>query len=420
LRSTISLTLGVFFEVEFDLHTLGNGIRVVHQRNSSPVAHCCIMVNAGTRDEFDGEQGMAHFIEHVIFKGTRKRKAYHIMSRLEDVGGELNAYTTKEETVIHATFLKSDYNRAMELVADITFRSTFPEKEIQKEKEVVIDEINSYKDSPSELIFDDFEELVYSGHPFGRNILGSKKQIKRFTRSDIQRFIGRNYNTDQIVFCSIGDISFTRVKKLAERHLGWVGANYRSAPRLPFSNYFPQTRTVNKSTFQTHCITGNIAYSLQEPRRIGMHLLSNILGGPGLNSRLNLELREKHGYAYNVEAMYSPYSDTGLFCVYFGTDKGNLDKSLQIVHKEFRRMREQRLGVLQLFKAKRQLMGQMAIASESNENLMLSIAKSYLVFNTAENLEAIYSQIENLSSSDILEIANEILDTDKLSMLIYK
>lgn len=342
------------------------------------------------------------------------------MSRLEDVGGELNAYTTKEETVIHATFLKDDFDRAMELIADITFRSTFPEKEIKKEKEVVLDEINSYKDSPSELIFDDFEELIYNGHPFGLNILGTKKDIKRFTRADIQRFIERNYNTDQIVFCSIGNISFNRVQKLAERHLGWVTANKRKIQRDSFKNYTPQTKIVKKSTFQTHCVIGNIAYDLQEPRRIGMHLLNNILGGPGLNSRLNLALREKHGYAYNIESMYNPYSDTGLFCIYFGTDKDNLEKSMSLVNKELDKIMTQKMGVMQLYKAKRQLMGQLAIASDSNESLMLSVAKSYMVYNTADSLEVINAQIENLSSTDLLEVANEVLNPNKLSTLIYK
>jgi predicted Zn-dependent peptidase len=406
--------------MEFELYTLQNGIRVIHKRSTSPVAHCSIMINAGTRDELKNEYGIAHFIEHVIFKGTKKRKAFHIMSRLEDVGGELNAYTTKEETVIHATFLKDDFDRAVELISDITFRSTFPEKEIKKEKEVVLDEINSYKDNPSELIFDEFEELIYDGHPFGLNILGLKKDIKRFTRSDIHRFIERTYNTDQIVFCSIGNISFNRVKKLAERNFGWVATNRRKIQREQFENYTPQLKVVKKSTFQSHCIIGNVAYDLQNPKRIAMHLLNNILGGPGLNSRLNLALRERHGYAYNIESMYNPYSDTGLFCIYFGTDKDNLEKSISLVDKELNKIMTQKLGVMQLYKAKRQLIGQLAIASDSNENLMLSVAKSFMVYNTADNLEIIYAQIENLSSSNIIEIANEVLNPNKLSTLIYK
>lgn len=406
--------------MDFEIHTLANGIRIAHKRVSSPVAYCCIMVNAGTRDEFEHEHGMAHFIEHVIFKGTKKRRAYHIMSRLEDVGGELNAYTTKEETVVYATFLKSDYSRAAELISDIVFRSTFPEKEIKKEKDVIIDEINSYKDNPSELIYDDFEDLIYEGHPFGRNILGTKHHLKKFNRKDINEFIARNYNTDQMIFCSIGDIPFSRVRKLAERNLGWVSPNPRKTPRMGINLYRPQNRCLNKSTHQTHCIMGTVAYDLDNPKRIAMYLLNNILGGPGSNSRLNLALREKHGYAYNIESMYTPYTDTGLFTIYFGTDKDNLDKAHKIVLKELARIREQRLGVMQLFKAKRQLIGQMAISAESKENLMLSAAKSYLVYTQPDDLETILNQIESISASDIMSVANEILPQNLLSTLIYK
>lgn len=405
--------------MEFELHTLHNGIRVAHKRVSSPVAYCCIMINAGTRDELDNEHGIAHFIEHVIFKGTKKRRAYHIMSRLEDVGGELNAYTAKEETVVHATFLKTDYARAVELLSDIVFRSTFPEKELVKEKDVIIDEINSYRDNPSELIFDDFEELIYGGHPFGRNILGTKSLIKKFNRKKIIQFVGRNYSTDQIIFCSVGDIPFSRVKKLADRNLGWVAASYRKNQRVPIGYYHPKSKSVNKSTYQTHCIVGTVAYDLQNSKRIAMHLLNNILGGPGSNSRLNMALREKYGYAYNIESMYTPYTDTGLFTVYFGTDKNNFEKAYRITLRELARAREQRLGVMQLFKAKRQLIGQMAIMVESNENLMLSAGKSYLVYAAPDDLTTIFNQIENISSSDILEVANEILEPTLLSTLIY-
>lgn len=406
--------------MDFEIHALSNGIRVVHKRVSSPVAYCCIMVNAGTRDELEHEHGMAHFIEHVIFKGTKKRRAYHIMSRLEDVGGELNAYTTKEETVVHATFLKDDYSRAFELLSDIVFRSTFPEKEIIKEKDIIIDEINSYKDNPSELIYDDFEDLIYEGHPFGRNILGTKRHLKKFNRKHISEFIARNYNTDQMIFCSVGDIPFSRVKKLAERNLGWISSNYRKTPRTAINIYHPKAKSLNKSTYQTHCILGTVAYDLHNPKRIAMHLLNNILGGPGSNSRLNLALREKHGYAYNIESMYTPYTDTGLFTIYFGTDKDNLDKAYKLVLKELEKIREQRLGVMQLFKAKRQLIGQMAIATESNESIMLSAAKSYLVYEQPDDLSTVINQIENISAVDIMEVANEILAPNLLSTLIYR
>ncbi len=406
--------------MKFDLQTLHNGIRVVHLHTSSPVAYCCMMINAGTRDELEDEHGLAHFIEHVIFKGTRKRKAFHVMSRLEDVGGELNAYTTKEETVVHATFLKQDFHRAVELIADILYRSTFPEKELQREKEVILDEINSYKDSPSELIFDDFEELIYPNHPFGRNILGSKKCLKRFGRSDILRFMERTYNTDQMVFCSVGNIPLNRVKKLAERYFGPIQPNPRLIKRVPISNYSVQSVAKKKNTYQQHCIVGCETYNLMHPNRIGLHLLNNILGGPGLNSRLNLSLRERKGYAYNVESTYSPYSDTGLFSIYFGSDKTNFDKSLDLLHQELEKLRTTKLGTLQLFKAKRQLIGQLAIAIENSEVLMLNLARSILIYNTFESIEAMSSKIDSISSSELIEIANEVFANHNLSTLIYK
>jgi predicted Zn-dependent peptidase len=404
----------------FDLYTLHNGIRVAHLRVDSPVAYCCIMINAGTRDEMSQEHGIAHFIEHVIFKGTKKRKAFHIMSRLEDVGGELNAYTTKEETVIHATFLKDDFARAADLLADILFNSTFPEKEMKKEKEVIFDEINSYKDSPSELIFDDFEELVYKNHPFGRNILGAKKCIKKFNRNDITTFMRREYNTDQMVFCSIGNIPFHRVKKIADKLFGWVSPNLRTKPRLPIGEYTPDNKTLRKNTYQNHCIIGCTSFDLHHPKRIGMHLLNNILGGPGMNSRLNLSLRERNGFAYNVESNYSPYTDTGLFSIYFGTDKENFNKSFDLVHQELNRIRNNRMGDLQLFKAKRQLIGQLAIASDNSEVLMLNTARSIIVYNSVDSLEKVNTQIESISAMEILDIANETLNKDRLSTLIFK
>ena len=404
----------------FDSHTLSNGIRVVHGRTHSPVAYGCVMVNAGTRDEMEQEHGLAHFIEHVLFKGTKRRKAYHINSRLEDVGGELNAYTTKEETVIHATFLKEDYHRAIELMYDILFRSTFPEKELQKEKDVVLDEINSYKDSPSELIFDDFEELLYPNHPFGRNILGAKKIIKKFSRADIYSFMNRCYNTDQIVFCSIGNLPFKRVVKLAERYFGSVAPNLRQITRETILPAAPTVKELRKRTFQQHCIVGCRTYDLHNPQRVAMYLLNNVLGGPGQNSRLNLALRERSGYAYNVESSYTPYSDTGVFSIYFGSDKSNFERAQNLLFEELKLLRTKRLGVQQLAKAKRQLIGQLAIASENGESLMLSVARSFLFYNTVEGFESVSAKIEALSADDLLRVANENLSEQNLTTLIYK
>jgi len=405
---------------EFDILTLNNGIRFIHWRNNSKIVHCGITINTGTRDEFENEHGLAHFIEHVIFKGTSHRKAYHVISRLEDVGGDLNAYTAKEETCIYATVLDSDFERSVELISDILFDSTFPERELAKEKEVVFDEINSYKDSPAELIFDDFEEQVYAGAPIGRNILGSKKNLKTFTKQSIQTFMQRTYNTDEMVFSSVGDIPFSKVKKLAEKYFGHIPANLRSFDRFPFHSYMPSVIEKHKSTYQAHCIIGNLAYDLKDEKRIALHLLINLLGGPGMNSRLNLSLRERHGLAYNVEASYTPYSDTGIVSVYFGTDKENIDKSMSIVQKELLKIRNISISDLLLFKAKKQLVGQLAIAAESNEGQMLSIGKSLLVYNTVDSLEEVAQKLEAITSLDLITTANEIFAPNQLSTLIFR
>ncbi|QKG79163.1 M16 family metallopeptidase [Tenuifilum thalassicum] len=406
--------------MDFELHTLQNGIRVAHKRTSSPVAYCCLMVNTGSRDELEHEHGLAHFIEHVIFKGTKKRKAFHIMSRMEDVGGELNAYTAKEETVIHATFLKQDFGRAVELLSDIMFHSTFPEKELKREKEVVADEINSYFDSPAELIFDDFEELIFPNHPFGRNILGTKQQLKRFNRSHVLDFINRTYNTDQMVFCSIGNISFNRVIKQVEKNMNGIHSNTRKFNRQPINSYKPINRAVKKSTYQSHCIIGTTAYNLYDDKRIAMHLVNNILGGPGMNSRLNLSLRERHGLAYNIESSYTPYSDTGIFTIYFGTDKSDTEKGIDLVLQELKNLRDKRMGILQLSKAKKQLIGQLAIGADNGENLMISTAKSILTYDKPDSLNDVFKKIEQINSIDIMDVANVVLCNNRLSTLIYK
>ncbi len=401
-------------------YKLDNGIRVIHHPISSPVAHCGLIINAGARDEKDDEHGLAHFIEHVIFKGPKKRKTYHILSRIDDVGGELNAYTTKEETYIYATFLKNDLERAVELLSDIAFNSTFPSKELRKEKEVIIDEINSYKDNPSELIIDDFEELIFDNDPMGRNILGSSRSIASFSRSHIQNFMKNNYHTNEMVFCVVGEFKPEKILKYAAKYLGHIPENNRQFKRPTSIPYIPKTIDKTMDTFQTHTVIGNVAYDVNHPDRLGLLLLNNILGGPGMNSRLNLALREKNGIGYNIESIYSPYSGTGLFCIYFGTDDNNIDKSLKIVEREMRKMREKELGKLQLHNAQRQLKGQITIANQNMEYLMLSIGKSYLLHNQIESLEKIYDKIDKISSMKIMEIANEILDPNQLSYLLYR
>ncbi|WP_066628335.1 M16 family metallopeptidase [Labilibacter marinus] len=405
--------------MEFYTHTLNNGIRIIHKPEKGEVAYCGMIINAGSRDEKEKEHGMAHFIEHVVFKGTKKRKAFHVLSRLEDVGGELNAFTSKEETCIYATCLKEDYERSMELISDITFHSVFPEKELIKEKEVIVDEINSYKDSPAELIFDDFEELLYPNHPIGRNILGTPETLKSFTRDDIFSFTDNNYHTDHMVFCSVGQQEFKKVVKLAEKYFGDIKENRREIKRQPIVTGAPQIIRTNKDTYQSHVIIGGAAYDYNHPKRLGLHLLNNLLGGPGMNSRLNMSLREKRGIAYNIESSYTAFYGTGVFSIYFGTDRKNVDKSLKIVFTELDKLRNQHLGTLQLQKAKRQLKGQIAISSENKESLMLNLGKSYLLYNKVDSLEYIYKKIDELSASDLAEIANECFNPKDLSQLIY-
>lgn len=406
--------------MKYENYTLENGIRIIHLHSKSAVGHCGLIINAGSRDEEEHEHGMAHFIEHAIFKGTKNRKAYHILSRLEDVGGEINAYTSKEETTIHTSFLKDDYERAIEIISDVIFNSTFPTKEITREKEVIIEEINSYKDDPAELIFDEFEELIFKNQPLGKNILGNPKDLRRFTKKDIESFISKNYNTNEMVFCSVGDISFAKIKKLANKYFGQIEPNPRINPRDRTNNYIPETKIVKKKTHQTHCIIGNKAYNAHDNKKVAMVLLDNMLGGPGLNSRLSLLLREKHGYAYHVESNYSAYSDTGIFSVYFGTDKENYEKCVKLIKKEFELLRTKKLGIVQLKKAKRQLFGQIAIGSENNASLVLAMGKSFMLFNKVDDLEKVKEKIEAVTVEDIQEIANEVLDIDKMSMLVYQ
>lgn len=399
---------------------LKNGIRIVHQEVSSPVSHFGVLINTGSRDEDENEQGIAHFIEHVIFKGTKTRKAFHILNRIEDVGGELNAYTTKEETAVYATFLSEYYQRSVELISDILLNSVFPVKELEREKEVIFEEINSYKDSPSELIFDEFEEILFDGHPIARNILGIPEQIKTFNKDSILRFMDGNYHTDQMVLSSIGNIPMSKIIRLAEKYFGHVPEKIRTKTRSDEYNYRPESRVIQKDTFQAHCIIGNIAPNIYSQQRMAMVLLNNILGGQSMNSRLNMALRERNGMAYNVESSYTGYSDTGEFSIYFGTDKENLEQAQSLVYKELQKIQNSPLGIVQLSRAKKQLIGQLAISTENREDLMLSLGKSMLFFNQVDPLEAIFKKIESIDAKEIMEIANQVFSETTNSTLIYQ
>ncbi len=402
------------------LNTLDNGIRLVHHRIPGLVGHCGLIINIGSRNETASEHGIAHFIEHMLFKGTKKRRAYHILSRLEDVGGELNAYTTKEETAIHASFLKEDYERAVELISDIAFNSIFPEKEIEKEKDVVIEEINSYLDNPSELIFDDFEELIFSNQPIGRNILGTPESVKSISKEMLKNFIINNYDTHQMVFCSVGNISDEKILKLFRTHFESIVTDKKVQKNNKTWIYKPSSVTKKMDTYQNHCIMGNLAYNLKDKRRMGMFLLNNILGGQGLNSRLNLSLREKNGLAYNVESSYNPYYDTGVFSIYFGTDSQYLNKSIALALEELKRLRTAKLGTIQLSKAKNQIKGYLARGYENHESLMLSLGKSLVIFDKIDSIEDLCKQIDAVTASELLETANDIFEPNKMSTLIYK
>ncbi len=402
--------------MEYFSTTLSNGIRYIHIPTKRHVAHLAIIINAGTRDENENEYGIAHFIEHVIFKGTKKRKAYHILSRLEDVGGEIDAYTSKEDTVVYASFLKQYFDRAADLLSDILINSTFPEKELEKEKEVIFDEINSYFDSPSEQIYDDFENKIFHKHSLSHNILGDKESIKHFTKKDIQAFVKRTYNTDEIVICSIGDIPYEKTESIIQKYFGPIQENKRNWTRTKFKTYRSFQLIEEADNYQAHCIVGNMAYDSFQEKRKPLLLLNNILGGPGLNSRLNLSLREKQGWVYNIESNYTQYSDIGLWSVYFGTDKGNFRKVLKRLKSELQQISEVRLGPNQLNKAKQQIIGQMAMASENNQDMLVGIAKSFMLYNKLDSFEDIKLVVNAITAEQIQDVAQDIFDINKLSV----
>lgn len=398
---------------------LGNGLRLIHKEINSPVSNFGILVNAGTRDEPASAMGLAHFVEHTIFKGTKKRNAYHVFSRMEDVGGTLNASTAKEETCFYSTFLSPDYPRAIELLADIFFNATFPEKELEKEKTVILEEINYYEDTPFELIYDEFENLLFDGHPLGRNILGSRKSVKKMTRATILDFMAQNYTLDNIVLASVGNISTKRLVYLCNRFFGGVELPKIPRKRLPFLQYVPQEKRVKKKSNQTNGIVGGLAYAIPEDARIPFLLLTNVLGGQGMNTRLNMSIREKHGLAYAVEANYTPFSDTGFFSIYFGCDNHNTDACLELIYKELKKIKQQKMGTLQLYYAKKQFIGQLELTNEVKLNEMLSLGHDALFFEEVDTLEESLEDIRRISAEEILETANQIFDFSRFCILIH-
>lgn len=403
---------------EFDIYTLSNGIRGIHRQVRSGVTHCALVVNAGARDERRGEYGIAHFVEHALFKGTERRKAYQVNCRLENLGGELNAYTTKEDTTLHATVLRRDFSHAVELIGDVIFRSTFPERELAKEREVIADEINSYKDSPSERIYDDFEDMIFKGSELGHNILGSKASIARFTTDNMLSFVRRSYTTDQMVFSSIGNFSASTAQSVAERYLGGVTPTKREFERVAPLPYEPFDQRLARHTHQAHGIIGTRGYSISDERRLPLALALNILGGPSANSLLNLLLREKYGLSYNVEATYTPYSDTGIVGIYFSSDHDNAAQCVELIEGEVARLCSEHITPRRLTIAKRQYVAQMAIAMEANEGYMLGAGKSYLLYKDIDTLEEAYKKVMAITATQICDVAADCLGN--LSRLIYK
>ena len=403
---------------EFYTYTLPNGIRGIHRQVKSGVAHCALVVNAGCRDELPDQYGLAHFTEHAIFKGTARRKAFQVNCRLENLGGEFNAYTTKEDTTIHATTLRGDFAKAAELIADVAFNSAFPERELAKEREVIVDEINTYKDSPADMIFDTFEEMIFADSELGHNILGTKSSIARFDTEAVRGFVGRTYTTDQMVFSSIGSMSVKSVQGVAEKYFARYPATVRTFRRTAPSAAPAFDKTVNKHTHQVHCVTGARAYDINDERRLPLALLVNILGGPSANSRLNVSLREKNGLSYNIEASYTPYNDCGLAAIYFSSDHSNADHCRELVDRELALLRRTKLTPRQLSMAKRQFLSQMAISMESNEGYMLGAGKSFLVHDEIDTMEDVYKKVAAVTAERIVEAAEDVFS--RMSTLIYK
>ncbi len=404
---------------QYFTHTLPNGLRIILQHTTSQVAYAGYAVNAGTRDEDADNPGMAHFIEHMLFKGTERRKAWHILNRMEHVGGDLNAFTNKEEMVVYCSFMLQDFPRAVELLTDLVFHSVFPEREMEKEREVIIDEIKMYEDTPAELIFDDFEDLIYSGHPLGRNILGNEESLRGYGKQHADAFYHRYYRPDNMIFFVLGNFRLEQVVRQVER---WTaGTSYppvemsRQQPPL----IAPVRKQVCKQTHQAHVMLGGRAYDGQSTQRVALNLINNLLGGPGMNSRLNVSLREHRGLVYEIESNYTPYTDTGTFCIYFGCDHQDVGRCISLVEKELHLLCDHPLSDSQLRAAKKQLIGQIGVSSDNHESLALGMAKTYLHYNRFVTSQEAFQNIELLTASQLQQVAQEILSPQNLSVLCY-
>ncbi len=432
-------------KMNYNTYTLANGLRIIHLPSAQPVVYCGYAVGAGTRDEELGrEEGMAHFCEHITFKGTERLSSMQILGHLESVGGDLNAFTNKEETVYHAAVLKENIDRAVDLLTDIVFHSTYPQAEIDKEVEVIVDEIESYNDSPAELVYDLFENAVFGGHPLGHNILGTAEKLRRYTTADALRFTRRYYRPENSVFFAYGDVDFRKLVRLLERanaasnvvsnvaavslppqqqalcdeSAGCGGGNDTAAAVLP--PYVAQHIEHHMDTHLAHVMLGTRAYDVHDERRIALYLLNNILGGPGMTARLNVSLRERNALVYTVESMAQSYSDTGLWAVYFGCDPKNVKRCLRLIRRELDKVMQRPLSDAQLRAAKRQIRGQIGIACDSRESFALDFAKSYLHYGWKKDVTALCERIDALTAADLQRVAQDLFAEERLTMLVIK
>ena len=416
--------------MKYNTYTLDNGLRIIHLPSDSKVVYCGYQINAGTRDEELGEEGLAHFCEHVTFKGTERRKAWHILNCLESVGGDLNAYTNKEGTVYYAAILKEHIARAVDLLSDIVFHSTYPQQEIDKEVEVICDEIESYNDSPAELIYDEFENILFKGNSLGHNILGTAEQVRQFTTEDALRFTRKLYRPDNAVFFAYGDINFKKLVTLLKRSVGSEELrvkneefNSREEERMKgeeSNSPKGQTIVMEKHTHQAHVMIGTQAYDVHDDRRMPLYLLNNILGGPGMNAKLNLALREHNGLVYTVESTMVAYGDTGTWSIYFGCDEHDVKRCLRLVRKELDKFMEKPLSDAQLRAAKKQIKGQIGVACDNRENFALDFGKSFLHYGWEKNVDRLYEQVDAITAQQMQAVAQELFDEHRLTTLIFK
>ena len=409
--------------MKYNTATLDNGLRAIHCPSASPVVYCGYEVCAGTRDEKEGEEGMAHFCEHTTFKGTRHRSAMQILNRLESVGGDLNAFTNKEDTVYYSAILKNHFPRAVDLLTDIVFGSTYPQAEIDKEVEVICDEIESYNDSPAELIFDDFENAIFAGHPLGHNILGSADTLRTYTTADALRFTQRYYRPENTVFFVYGDVDFKSVVRQLKRATSVFPAAQPLidvTPSITLPPYQPRHIVHDKGTHPAHVMVGNRASSAHDNHRLPLYLLNNILGGPGMNARLNISLRERNALVYTVESSMVSYSDTGLWCTYFGCDPKDVKKCLRLVRRELDRVMDRPLSESQLKAAKRQIKGQIGVACDNRESFALDFGKAFLHYGWLKDVEKLMADIDNVTAREIQQAALDIFAPDRMTTLIYE